>query len=247
MIRSQSVKRLAKNSALYLSLAVAVIVAIPVLAVLAYGVRLLVPFVLLAGLAAVVVSPAFRRWLVSGAKSRPERHGLAVPPAELLVHPTHAWASVDDQGGAYVGIDALASATLGRVTAVEALAIGSRVEQGQAVCTLFHGQRRMQVLAPASGRVASVNPAVCSDPSAVGRNPYAAWLVELTGADSKRESLVTGAAIGAWFGREVDRLVAALGSPAAAATMADGGVLHSDLSSAIDDAKWNEISKIFFA
>ena len=46
MIRSQSVKRLAKNYALYLSLAVAVIVAIPVLAVLAYGVRLLVPFLL---------------------------------------------------------------------------------------------------------------------------------------------------------------------------------------------------------
>jgi len=247
MTRSQSVKSLAKNSALYLSLAVAVIVAIPVLAVLAYGVRLLVPFALLAGLVAVAISPAFRRWFVSEAKPRVDRHGLVVPPAALLVHPAHAWASVDDQGRAYVGIDALAAATLGRVTAVEALAIGSRVEQGQAVCTLFHSQRRLQVLAPASGRVASVNPAACSDPSAVARNPYAAWLVELTDAESKRESLVTGAAIGAWFGREVDRLVAALGSPATAASMADGGVLHSDLSSAINDAKWDEISKTFFA
>jgi glycine cleavage system H lipoate-binding protein len=245
MIRSQNMKRLAKNSALYLSLAVAVIVAIPVLAVLAYGVRLLVPFVVLAGLVAVAVSPAFRRWFVSEAKPRAERHGLAFPPAELLVHPAHAWASVDDQGRAHVGIDALAAAVLGPVTAVEALAIGSQVEQGQVVCTLFHRQRRLQVLAPASGRVASVNPTVCSDPSAVGRNPYAAWLVELTGAQSKRESLVTGA-IGAWFGREVDRLVAALGSPATA-SMADGGVLHSDLSSAIDDAKWDDLSKTFFA
>jgi glycine cleavage system H lipoate-binding protein len=247
MTRSQSVKRLAKNSALYLSLAVAVIIAIPVLAVLAYGVRLLVPFVLLAGLVAVAVSPALRRWFVSEAKSRAERHGLVVPSAELLVHPTHAWASLDGQRRAYVGIDALAAAALGRVTAVEALAIGSRVEQGQAVCTLFHDQRRLQVLAPASGEVARVNPAVGSDPSAVTRDSYAGWLVELTGADCKRESLVTGTAIGAWFGREVDRLVAALGSPSTAASMADGGVLHSDLSSAIDDAKWAEISKTFFA
>jgi hypothetical protein len=28
--------------------------------------------------------------------------------------------------------------------------------------------------------------------------------------------------------------------------MADGGALHSDLSSAIDAAKWDEISKTFF-
>ena len=247
MTRSQSMKRLAKNSALYLSLAVAVIVAIPVLAIFAYGVRLLVPLALLAGLVAVAVSPAFRRWFVKEATPRTQRHGLLGPPAELLVHPSHAWARVDGQGRAYVGIDALAAATLGPVTAVEAVAVGSRVEQGQAVCTLFHGQRRLRVLAPASGELARVNPAVSSEPSAVGLDPYAGWLVELTGAESKRESLITGTAIGAWFGREVDRLVAALGSPATAASMADGGVLHSDLSSAIDDAKWDEISKAFFA
>jgi glycine cleavage system H lipoate-binding protein len=247
MNRSQSVKRLAKDSALYISLAVAVIVAIPVLAVLAYGVRLLVPFVLLAGLLAVAVSPAFRRWFVSEAKPRSQRHGLAVPSANLLLHPAHAWVSLDGQGRATVGIDALAAAALGPVTAVEAAAVGSRVEQGQAVCTLFHGQRRLQVLAPASGEIARLNPVVSSDPSAVSRAPYAGWLVELTHAECKRESLVAGAAIGAWFGREVDRLVAALGSPAAAASMADGGVLHSDLSSAIDEAKWDELGKTFFA
>jgi glycine cleavage system H lipoate-binding protein len=247
MTRSQSVKRLAKNSALYLSLAVAVIVAIPVLAVLAYGVRLLVPFVFLAGLVAVAVSPAFRRWFVKESKPRAERHGLVVPSAELVLHPAHAWARLGDQRRAYIGIDALAAAALGQVTAVEALAIGSRVEQGQAVCTLFHDQRRLQVLAPASGEVARLNPAVSSDSSVVTHTPYAGWLVELTGAECKGESLVTGTAIGAWFGREVDRLVAALGSPAATASMADGGVLHSDLSSAINDAKWDEISKTFFA
>jgi glycine cleavage system H lipoate-binding protein len=247
MTRSQSVKRLAKNSVLYLSLAVAVIVAIPVLAVLAYGVRLLVPFVLLAGLVAVAVSPAFRRWFASEVKPRAERHGLVAPSAELFVHPAHAWARLDEQRRAYIGIDALAAAALGQVTAVEAPAIGSRVEQGQVVCTLFHGQRRLQVLAPASGEVARLNPAVSSDSSAVTRNPYVGWLVELTCAECKGESLVTGTTIGAWFGHEVDRLVAALGSPVAAASMADGGVLHSDLSSAINDAKWDEISKTFFA
>lgn len=244
MTRSQSIRRLTKNSALYLGLAMAVIVAIPALAALVYGIRLVIPLVIVAGLLGALASPAVRRWFASDVAT--QRHGLPAPPASLIVHRSHAWASPEPQGRARVGIDALMAAALGRVTAIEAVPVGARVEPGQPVCTLFHGERRLQVLAPVSGEVACVNAQSGSDPSQITRSPYAGWVVELKNVEAKPESTVTGPAIAAWFGREVDRFVAALGSPAAA-TMADGGVLHSDLSAAIDEARWTEISKSFFA
>jgi len=46
MTRSQSVKTLAKNSLLYLGLAIVVVIAVPLLAGLAYGVRLLIPLLI---------------------------------------------------------------------------------------------------------------------------------------------------------------------------------------------------------
>lgn len=248
MTRSQSMKILAKHSLLYLGLAIAVVVAVPLLAGLAYGVRLLIPLLIVAALVAIVVSPRLRQWFMAEADTSTQYHGLTIPPVSYYVHPAHGWAKAESMGSATVGVDALAVAALGSVISVETLAVGSKVEQGQTLFTLCHDNRRLEVLSPVSGTVSDINREVTAKPALVKDSPYGAgWVVWLEGVNfsGERGQLMRGSGIRAWFRREVDRLtsVLATGVP----TMADGGVLSNDLSSQIDDAKWAEVTSKFFA
>jgi len=250
MTRSQSVKTLAKSSLLYLGLAVAVVAAIPLLAGLAYGVRLLIPVLILAALVAIAVSPALRRWFLAEADTSTQYHGLTLPPVSYYVHPGHGWAKAEAQGSATVGADALAVAALGAVVSVESLRIGSPVEQGQSLFTLCCEKRRLEVKAPFSGVVADINREAMAKPALVKDSPYGAgWVVWLEGVNfsGERSGLTSGSAIRAWFRSEVDRFALALGTPQASPSMADGGVLASDLAAHIDDAKWDELTSKFFA
>jgi glycine cleavage system H lipoate-binding protein len=250
MTRSQSVKTLAKNSLLYLGLAIAVVAAIPLLAGLAYGVRLLIPLLIVAALVAIAVSPALRHWFMAEADNSTQYHGLTFPPTGYYVHPAHGWAKAETPGSATVGADALAVAALGSVFSVEPLPMGSRVEQGQLLFTLCCEKRRLEVKSPLSGMVADINREVTGRPALVKDSPYGAgWVVWLEGVNfsGERSRLASGSGIRAWFRGEVDRFTEVLGVSQAAPTMADGGVLSSDLSAHVDDAKWDEIASKFFA
>ena len=177
-------------------------------------------------------------------------HGLTIPPVSYYVHPAHGWAKPESQGSATVGADALAVAALGSVFSVESPQVGTRVEQGQSLFTLSCGNRRLEVKAPISGVVSDVNREVASKSALVKDSPYGAgWVVwlEWFNFSSERSRLTNGSALRAWFKSEVDRFTLALGARQAAPTMADGGVLSSDLSSHIDDAKWAEVTSKFFA
>jgi glycine cleavage system H protein len=250
MTRSQTMKKLAKNSLLYLGLAIAVVIAVPLLAGLAYGVRLLIPLLIVAALVAIAVSPGLRRWFMAEADNSAQYHGLTIPPVSYYVHPAHGWAKPETQGSATVGVDALAAAAFGSVVSVETPPVGTRVEQGQSLFTLSCGKRHLEVKAPVSGVVADLNREIESKPALVKDSPYGAgWVVWLEGVNfsGERSQLKSGSGIRSWFRSEVDRLTEALGASQAAPTMADGGVLHSDLSAHIDDAKWDEIAGKFFA
>jgi hypothetical protein len=130
------------------------------------------------------------------------------------------------------------------------LPIGARVEQGQTLFTLCCERRRLEVKAPVSGVVSDINREAAAKPALVKDSPYGAgWVVWLEDVQwsAERSRLTSGAGIRAWFRSEVDRFTLALGTHQAASTMADGGVLHSDLSHHLDDAKWDEIASSFFA
>ena len=251
MTRSESAKRLVKSSLLYLGLAIAVVAVIPLLAGLAFGARLLIPVALVAALVALAVSPRFRRWFVGTENDNSSHyHGLTIPTASLWLHPAHGWVKVEAEGTATVGVDALVAAALGAMDAVEPLPVGTRVKQGQTIFFLRRGQRRLEVKSPASGIVGEVNREVVTRPALLVESPYGqGWVVALGDVDlgAERAALMRGGAVRRWFSREVDRLTVALSSSGAAATMADGGVLASDLSKHIDDARWNEIASAFFA
>ena len=249
MTRAQTAKNLAKNILLYVGLAVVVVAAIPLLASLAWGVRLLIPLLVLALAVAVIASPAFRRWFMGEADNSPQCHGLAMPTASLWVHPAHGWANVEFSGEANIGADALALTALGMVSAVRAPEVGTVVKQGQTIFTLSHGERRLDIKAPVSGTVVEVNEEAVARPALVHDSPYGAgWVVRLEGVEvgKERALLKHGSPLRQWWRGEVDRLIQSLGTAGAMPTMADGGIVSKDLSGVIDDAKWNEIAAELF-
>jgi glycine cleavage system H protein len=249
MTRTQTAKSLCKNTLLYLGLAVTVVAAIPLLAGLAWAVRLLVPILLVAVVVAVIASPRLRGWFMAEADSSPSYHGVATPTYGLWLHPGHAWARMEGPGTASVGTDSLALVALGRVHMVEAPAVGTNVVQGQTVFTLHHGQRRLEVKSPVGGTIAEVNPEAAARPALLGESPYGAgWVVRLRGVElaKERRFLKHGSALRHWWRTEVDRLLHCLGSQAGMPTMADGGALLSDLSNVLDDAQWNQIARELF-
>jgi glycine cleavage system H protein len=249
MTHTETAKRIAKSALLYLALTVALVAALPLLAGLAYGVRLVIPVLIVGALVALAISPKIRRWFVEEADNSVAYHGLAFPTSSLFVHPAHAWANVDLDGGARVGADALALAALGQVSAIETPSAGAKIAQGQPLFTLVQGQRRLAVKAPLSGVVAEVNEDALAQPSLLNQHPYGTgWVVRLGEVKLRDERglLRRGQALRRWWRGEVDRLTMALAPAGVASTMADGGVLASDLSAGIDDGKWAELSTKFF-
>jgi glycine cleavage system H protein len=250
MIRSQTFKMLAKNSLLFGGLAIAMIAAIPLLAGLLFGARLLILLALVIGIVAVAISPSFRHWLTGDADDSLRYHGIAIPNASLWVHPAHTWANELRTGVANIGVDALGVAAFGTITSVEMPAVGSVVKQGQHLFALTHEGRRLEAKAPISGVVAEINGQVIARPTLVRENPYdAGWIVRLKDTELRSENsrLQSGASVRQWFNAEVDRLTQILAQQSPGPTMADGGVLADDLASHIDDVKWVEISGKFFA
>lgn len=248
MTRSQTAKRLASGTLLYLALTVAVIAALPVLALVVYGIRFMVPVAIVACVLAFMFSRSFRGWLAVEPDNSPNYHGLAIPDASLWAHPAHSWAQVGPSGEASVGADALVLAALGSVATIEAPAKDSQVKQGQRLFTLTRQGRRLDIKSPVSGVVADINANAVARPALLRETPYGAgWVVRLRQVDlrTERSALRRGGNMRQWFKGEVDRLTRILNR--AVPTMADGGVLSEDLASHIDDSTWNEVAHTLFA
>jgi len=249
MTRTDSAKKVAKNALLYLGLTAAVVVAIPLLAGLAYGVRLLIPLLILATVVALVASPAFRRWFMGEADNSSHYHGVAFPTASLWLHPAHGWANLDRGTSANIGIDAFALTALGPLTAVRPPESGTLVKQGQTLFTLAHGERSLEVKSPLSGKVAAINRTVVEQPELISKSPYGAgWLVSLEAVELEKEkaTLRHGSTMRHWWRQEIDRFVQRLQAGGPVVTMADGGELSGDIGRCIDDGKWPEIVREFF-
>jgi len=238
MTHADAAKKLAKNALLYLGLTVAMMAAIPLLACLVYCVRLLVPLLIVAAIVALAVSPTFRRWFMGEADSSSRYRGVVYPAASLWVHPAHGWASVDRAGATSIGIDTLALTALGTLTAVRLPEIGTYVKQGQTLFSLVHGERRLEVKAPLSGRVTGVNQRVVDQPTLISERPYGSgWVVRIEpdALDQEKASLRHGSTMRRWWRGEVERFSQRL-----------GGALNADVSRRIDDAKWLELASELF-
>jgi glycine cleavage system H protein len=113
-------------------------------------------------------------------------------PDELLYHPEHDWARVDGDSATF-GITWYAQDALGEVVFFEAPEVGSTVSKDQSYAEIESVKAVSDVIAPLSGEVVEVNPALSDSPETVNEDPYGeGWLVRVKLTDpSEAESLMS--------------------------------------------------------
>ncbi len=116
-------------------------------------------------------------------------------PSELLYHPEHDWARVQDDAATF-GITWYAQEALGEVVFFDPPKVGAQLKQGDSYTEVESVKAVSDVCAPLSGEVIEVNEALSEKPEAINDDPYGdGWLVKVKLSDrGELDSLMDAAA-----------------------------------------------------
>jgi glycine cleavage system H protein len=117
-------------------------------------------------------------------------------PEELLYHPDHDWARIDEaEGLATLGITWYAQDSLGEVVFFDPPAVGSALVKDSSYAEIESVKAVSDVIAPLSGEIVEVNAGLSEDPGLVNEDPYGeGWLVKVRISDpSERGALLDAA------------------------------------------------------
>jgi glycine cleavage system H protein len=112
----------------------------------------------------------------------------ATYPDDLLYHPDHDWAKIED-GIATFGITWFAQDALGEVVFFDPPAVGSTVTAGESYTEVESVKAVSDVIAPLSGEVVEVNEELGDAPEAINDDPYEeGWMVKVRLSDPSETS-----------------------------------------------------------
>jgi len=121
-------------------------------------------------------------------------------PDDLLYHPEHDWARIDEAAGeAVLGITWYAQDSLGEVVFFDPPSVGTELSKDAPYAEVESVKAVSDVIAPLSGEIVAVNEALAENPALINEDPYGeGWLVRVRLADpSERDALLDAAAYGA--------------------------------------------------
>jgi glycine cleavage system H protein len=122
-------------------------------------------------------------------------------PQDLLYHPEHDWARVEDDL-ATLGITWYAQDALGEVVFFDPPAVGTTLVKDEPYAEVESVKAVSDVLAPLSGEIVEVNGDLAADPGAINEDPYGeGWLVKIRLAEpAERDALMDADAYSATLG-----------------------------------------------
>ncbi len=135
------------------------------------------------------------------------RHELNVP-AGIFVSAQHAWASIEPNGMVRIGLDDLVRKVFGDAGAVGLPAAGQTIRKGETLFSVSYGDYLLEIPAPLSGKVSSVNAEHAERPEWLAIKPFElSWMcrVEPTALAAELPSLRIGQEALEWYQRELDR------------------------------------------
>ena len=107
-------------------------------------------------------------------------------PTELLYHPEHDWARIDD-GTAVFGITWFAQDALGEVVFFDPPEVGSTVTAGESYAEVESVKAVSDVVAPLTGEIIEVNLGLGDTPENINNDPYGdGWMVKVKLSDPRR-------------------------------------------------------------
>ncbi len=105
-------------------------------------------------------------------------------PSDLLYHPEHDWARVEDDIATF-GITWYAQDALGEVVFFDAPEPGKTVTKDEPYAEIESVKAVSDVVAPLSGEIVEVNGRLTNQPETVNDDPYGeGWLVKVRLSDS---------------------------------------------------------------
>ena len=115
-------------------------------------------------------------------------------PDDLLYHPEHDWAKIDDDVATF-GITWFAQDALGEVVFFDPPAVGTSITGGDSYAEVESVKAVSDVIAPMSGEIVEVNTALADTPEKINDDPYGeGWMVKVKLSDpSQKESLLDAA------------------------------------------------------
>jgi glycine cleavage system H protein len=104
-------------------------------------------------------------------------------PEDLKYHPEHDWARIDGDTAVF-GITWFAQDALGEVVFFDAPEVGATVTKDESYAEVESVKAVSDVIAPLSGEVLEVNPALEDNPEAINESSYDdGWLVKVKLSD----------------------------------------------------------------
>jgi glycine cleavage system H protein len=101
-------------------------------------------------------------------------------PDDLLYHPEHDWARIEDAGLATLGITWYAQDALGEVVFFDLPAVGAALAKDEPYAEVESVKAVSDVVAPLSGEIVEVNEALSDNPATINEDPYGeGWLVKV--------------------------------------------------------------------
>jgi glycine cleavage system H protein len=154
-------------------------------------------------------------------------NGLEIPKAYAF-HPGHTWLHDEGRQNARIGLDAFAANLVGQIDSIDFSELNRWVRQGQRLCTVTKGDRKLELLSPVEGVLTSINPKLAENPGLAINDPYqAGWLCTVKAPELaiNSKNLLTGPIVPAWMQNSVSRVGEVLSQMAPMPALAqDGGL-----------------------
>lgn len=169
-------------------------------------------------------------------------------PEQLRYHPGHSWLLRERKNVMRVGVDEFAAALLGPVEKLELPKPGHWIRQGQRAFGFLRGDQKAEMISPIEGEVVEINADVVQDPTLLRQDPYGkGWLMTVFVPDEENtaRNLLPANLVQGWMREAAERLYG-MQPQLAGAAAADGGRPADDLSAAIPDKSWTELTGEFF-
>ncbi len=115
-------------------------------------------------------------------------------PEDLLYHPEHDWARVQDDEATF-GITWFAQDSLGEVVFFDPPKVGTKVSKDAAYTEIESVKAVSDVISPLSGEIVAVNEALADSPETINEDPYGeGWLVKVKLSDSSEQDALLDSA-----------------------------------------------------
>jgi len=129
-------------------------------------------------------------------------------PAGVFISPQHAWAKIELNGIARVGLDDLIRKIFNRIDHVELPETEQEIRKGETLFTLKYGDYSLKIPSPLSGKITSVNSEHAEHPEWLAIKPFElSWMcgIEPSNLAGELPGLKIGLDSVNWYQQEIDR------------------------------------------